>query len=202
MECPVCKAMIGEDDLMLCPECHTDMEIFTTLKRFEHNAWRHKVWIRVLGVLLFIFMVGALSVYWFLINPNTSNQSVINELVYQQQETILKLEQEKQSLVAGSLELGRQLDSLMSQVQMMSTAAEKTETKTSATATNAANLTKPPQGDIIHIVKKGESLFLLAIRYYGHKDEYLRIMKDNGIKNPDHIWIGQRLKIKDAKINN
>ena len=54
---------------------------------------------------------------------------------------------------------------------------------------------KPTPKEIIHVVKRGESLQRIAKKYYGNSDEYQRIMKDNNIKNANSITIGQKLKI-------
>jgi len=49
----------------------------------------------------------------------------------------------------------------------------------------------------IIIVQKGDTLSKLAKRAYGKYDDYIKILTANPevIKNPDHIYVGQRLRI-------
>lgn len=49
----------------------------------------------------------------------------------------------------------------------------------------------------IIIVQKGDTLSRLAKRAYGQYDDYVKILTANPevIKNPDHIYVGQRLRI-------
>ena len=47
--------------------------------------------------------------------------------------------------------------------------------------------------DIIYIVKKGDNLITIAKRY---NTTYQKIARDNNIKNPDKIYVGQRIVIK------
>ena len=49
----------------------------------------------------------------------------------------------------------------------------------------------------IIIVQKGDTLSKLAKRAYGKYDDYVKILTANPevIKNPDHIYVGQRLRI-------
>ena len=54
---------------------------------------------------------------------------------------------------------------------------------------------KTQSGIVYHVVKPGESLRRIAIKYYGDMKMYPKIMKDNNIKNPDHIYPGLKLKI-------
>ena len=47
--------------------------------------------------------------------------------------------------------------------------------------------------EIIYIVKKGDNLITIAKRY---NTTYQKIARDNNIKNPDKIYVGQRIVIK------
>jgi len=46
-----------------------------------------------------------------------------------------------------------------------------------------------------HTVQKGETLWAIAKKYYGNGNQYPKIVKANGIANPDIIHVGQKLLI-------
>ena len=52
---------------------------------------------------------------------------------------------------------------------------------------------KPASKTVTYTVKKGDTLSSIAERY---GTTYQKIAKDNGIKNPNFIKVGQKLKIK------
>lgn len=49
--------------------------------------------------------------------------------------------------------------------------------------------------DRTYTVKAGDSLWKIAMAFYGSGNEYLRIVKRNRIRNPNLIYPGQILKI-------
>ncbi|NLF01894.1 MAG: LysM peptidoglycan-binding domain-containing protein, partial [Anaerolineales bacterium] len=50
----------------------------------------------------------------------------------------------------------------------------------------------PSQGDVVHVVQRGETLYSIARRYsVGMWD----IARANGLTNPNRIYVGQRLVI-------
>ncbi len=57
----------------------------------------------------------------------------------------------------------------------------------------AGALPKPPTTEIIHVVRKGETLSKIASHY--PNVTYQDIAKANNIPNPNNIYVGQRLKI-------
>lgn len=79
----------------------------------------------------------------------------------------------------------------------------KTQSGTKAVQIKKAPVTQPKKQEKVktqsgvefHVVKPGESLRRIAFKYYGDMKMYSKIMKDNNIKNPDHIYPGLKLKI-------
>jgi len=57
----------------------------------------------------------------------------------------------------------------------------------------------PPGADRFHIVQPGESLEVIAVRYYGTKRGMSAIIAANRISNPDRIYAKQRLVIPAMK---
>ncbi|MBC7646044.1 MAG: LysM peptidoglycan-binding domain-containing protein [Pseudopedobacter sp.] len=52
--------------------------------------------------------------------------------------------------------------------------------------------------EVVYTVKSGDTLSAISQRYYGDANDYMKIAQANGIDNPDHIQVGQRLKIPGA----
>ncbi len=51
----------------------------------------------------------------------------------------------------------------------------------------------------VHTVKKGEHLWMIAEKYYGSGYNAIDIAKANNIKNPNIIYVGQKLIIPNVK---
>ena len=52
-----------------------------------------------------------------------------------------------------------------------------------------------------YIVKKDDFLGYIATRFYGTKNAAEKIMQWNNIKNPNHIWVGRKLRLKEKPLN-
>ena len=52
-----------------------------------------------------------------------------------------------------------------------------------------------PNNEKYYTVKKGDTLWAIAKKYYGNGNQYPKIVKANNIKNPDLIYPGQKLII-------
>ena len=46
-----------------------------------------------------------------------------------------------------------------------------------------------------YTIKSGDNLSTIAKRFYAAASKYIEIAKANGIENPDHIRVGQELKL-------
>jgi nucleoid-associated protein YgaU len=86
--------------------------------------------------------------------------------------------------MASVIELRHEIQQLNNKIEEMTLQANATQTTS-----------VPAFREIIHVVKRGESLQRIALKYYGNGDEYRRIMRDNNIRNANHIKVNQRLKI-------
>lgn len=75
------------------------------------------------------------------------------------------------------------------------TAEPTTETPVPATPEPEATPTTPPSGPVTHVVKPGENLFRIALRYGTTVNA---IAQSNGIANPRLIYVGQELTIPSA----
>jgi len=71
------------------------------------------------------------------------------------------------------------------------TSAGGTPTST-ATPMATVTLTSSPEGEQVHIVQRGQTLYAIALRYNVTVGELMRV---NGLRNPNLIRVGQRLII-------
>ncbi len=194
MECPVCKNEVNTEEGLLCPECMTDLEIFESISCSERRSRRLRWWATILTVIIVLLLALAFAAYFFILKDQVSKNTEHEALIQEQSLALQRLETENQRLSQAMLEMGSVKDSLEKIIQTQQAQVTAQSTDREKTAKNNTTV-QPASTDIIHIVKPGESLQSLALRYYGDKYQYLRIIKDNGLKNPDHIWVGQKLKI-------
>ncbi len=57
------------------------------------------------------------------------------------------------------------------------------------------NTNSPKPNNVEYIVKKGDTLWAIAKKYYGSGSQYPKIVKENNIKNPNIIFPGQKFII-------
>jgi len=182
MECPVCKTLNTGEDQKGCSVCNTDLEIFSLLAEIEKRAKRQRRSTISIFVLLLLFCIAAASYYFYFLNQDKAAEAASLETISRHESEIRNLNQEKQLLAASNHELRREIDNLNNKLSEISEQlkAAKAEPRTRV---------------IYHVVKRGESLQRIALKYYGDKEEYRRIMQDNNIRNPNNITINQRLRI-------
>jgi regulator of replication initiation timing len=183
MECPVCKNITEGAEFRQCSICDTDLEIFTIAEKLEKRANRRK------KLLVFFFIVSIASLlaipglFLLMSEDHSERLQQLESQVLAQLIQIQTLTNENQMLMAANIDLRFQIENLNLQLADLS---EKQQTET----------TKEPElREIIHIVGRGDNLKKLAARYYNDSEAYRRIMQDNNLRNPNHISIGQRLKI-------
>ncbi|MFC6592523.1 BON domain-containing protein [Deinococcus lacus] len=51
------------------------------------------------------------------------------------------------------------------------------------------------EGEVLYTVKAGDTLSAIAQKYYGDMGQYTKIAQYNNISNPDHIEVGQKIRI-------
>lgn len=184
MECPVCKTIASKTDENKCAVCATDLEIFSLLEAIEQKSARRKRSAITLFILLILFAGAAAAYYFYFFELDQNKQQDAAETIRQQQIEIQDLTGEKQALMLSVIELRKEVRTLTDRLDEINTK----ETLTGKPAT-------PAFREIIHVVKRGESLKRIAKKYYGSSAEYVRIMRENNIRNANHIMINQRLKI-------
>jgi LysM repeat protein len=183
MECPVCKN-INKPDQRKCAVCSTDLEIYHLINQLEIRAKRQRKKILFLFLLLAVCLIFAFVWFTVFFEHNAGSDKIETETVRQQEMELQHLKNENQKLMADLIKLRNELQTIDTRI-----------TEASAKTEEASVPSSPAYREIVHVVKRGESLKRIALKYYGNSDEYARIMRDNNIKNPNHITINQRLKI-------
>jgi len=94
--------------------------------------------------------------------------------------------------------VGASVDTTDVKMRWIENARKKSKAMADATAFMTSGTQKTPGfDDTIHIVKRGDSLMKLSIRYYGRTIDYQLIYEANRdvLASPDQIRVGQKLKI-------
>lgn len=68
-------------------------------------------------------------------------------------------------------------------------------TSTSNTATSTSVRPASPPKPTTYTIKKGDTLWAIAKKYYGDGNKYKELASKNNIKNPDKIYVGQVITI-------
>lgn len=184
MECPVCKSITSNQEKQKCNVCNADLEIFTLLDKIHKREKKYRRLLILLILLLLVMLGGATAYYFYFFTEGENRTGLLQETISRQQVEIQTLTNEKQLLMTSVIELRREVEKLRDQLEKASDEA------------SVATAPKPGFREIVHIVKRGENLKKIAQRYYGDSDEYVRIMRDNNISNPNRIRINQRLRIR------
>ena len=169
MECPVCHHKNVPTGARECPNCHSDLESFRLIQDLEKGYRTRRTVNYILGIIaavLLILWIGSI----FYLNNRYSGIEEENEILSEQVETLVA---EKQELVAENERLEQQ------NLQLELTLKQR-----------------PSEPEVIrHVVKPGETLFLIAERYYDDGYQYNKIVCDNQLDDPDFIVEGQVLYI-------
>jgi nucleoid-associated protein YgaU len=195
MNCPVCNTPEIEDDAAACPQCKSDLEIFRLLADAAKEKQTQKRTISVLGIFLALIVIGWASSAMLSddetanttgqteeISPVTATQGETN-IPPEQQELIASLTKENETLKAEITSLNAKIKSL-SEMPVKNTAPAVSESSTKES------------GTVTHTVKKGESLWRIAVKYFGDGRKSKKIAKDNGIAIDKILHEGMKLKIQ------
>lgn len=183
MQCPICKKKGIDDNALACPECNSDLQAFKQLSYLRKTLSLRK------GYIIFFIIIIISSIIFMYVRGNSiikKNQlkaNILTEKVSSQQKQIEALKSDKNKLIENIVEL-RDENYTLKALEQNSVVAKPAKT----IKNNSAKF-------IYHIVKKRENLRSIALKYYGSKSKFTKIMKDNSIKNANHLKIGQKLKI-------
>ena len=169
MNCPICDYKGLADDAMKCPSCHADLSVYVALDATETSMQKQKKR-TLLFIILFVLAIVACVAVYFIFSAGPS-KDLSDELA--------ACTTEMQVLKADNQQLKTTNETLQSENATLKKAMEEQA--------------KPKQ--ITHVVKEGESLYIIAKNYLGNGDLYPKIAAENGIKDPDIIITGLELII-------
>lgn len=184
MNCPVCNTPDVNTDAAECPQCKSDLEIFRLL---SDAGKQHQVQKRLTGLLGILFAVAVVG--WASAKISSSGKTDISDNATASavsEETNAAAEENNTEFLA----LKNENEALKSEIRTLNEKITSLNQEISSFKTNASE-----GGAIIHIVQKGESLWKIAVKYFGDGYKFSKIAKDNGLKEESLLHEGIKLKI-------
>lgn len=170
MDCPICQYKGLDLDAEVCPSCKTDLKAFMAMNAIGSSYRRQKFALFILFVLFLIAVVACVML--FINKPSGENSGPDESKLTACENTIKTLQAENQNLKNEIVELKANQAEILSRE-------------------------KPVEPKVqTHVVKKGETLYLIARKYFDDGKLYKKIAADNGLSNPNVIVPGQELIIK------
>lgn len=169
MNCPICDYKGLGDDALNCPSCNADLSVFRALDAVEESMQKQKKRTVLFIILFFIAMMACFAIYMIF----TSGSDKAND----------------EKLLACTAEL--QLVKAENQDLKTSLATAEEENKKLMEVKEEKEKNEP----ITHVIKDGESLYVIAREHLGNGDLWPKIAADNGIEDPDIIITGTELII-------
>lgn len=169
MDCPICDYKGLVEDAHSCPSCNADLSVFLALDTVEKSMQKQKKR-TLLFIILFFLAFMACFVIYFIFTSGTDKETDEKLQASTAELQILKAENQKLKTSITSLEA--------EQARLKEVKEEEA-------------VPKP----ITHVIKEGESLYIIARNYLGNGDLYPKIATDNGISDPDIIISGTELII-------
>ena len=169
MECPVCHHKNVPTGARECPNCHSDLESFRLIQDLEKGYRIRRNVNYILGIITVVLLILWIGSIFYLNNKYSGIQEEAATLKVQ----VETLVAEKQDLIKENERLQQQ------NIQLELTLKQR-----------------PSKPEVIrHVVKPGETLFLIAEKYFDDGHQYKKIVCDNQLDDPDFIVVGQVLYI-------
>lgn len=172
------------------PERHSGKEIFQSLRKaYQRDKTRKRV-IALLSIVLVIVVVA-----WGVVSMSGEDREAMASEAEAEKagKKVTELKVENKELKNRVEELKSQVSDLNSRISAMKSSQENATGKTEDGG--KPSVSTGEKDYIVHEVKEGEFLWMLAKKYYGDGYAYHRIIKDNNIEHPDVIPKGKKLKI-------
>lgn len=183
-------------------------EIEKKLSSKDQVVARYKRLALFLGVLLLIVLAFW---YWTTLNvaPNDAEEDIYEEVIENEpQKTFAEMEEEMMKKWADSIKVSQDTIRSSASDSVLAEAQDTTQLKvvTASTATienekSAPQIAKPDPKNTTHTLKSGETLRGLALRYYGTKELWTKLVEANKdvIKDPNNVPVGTTLRIPVVK---
>lgn len=203
MNCPVCNKTELDKDATACPQCHSDLEVFQLIVSASEQRQTSKKIISALGLFAAVTAIGWASVGIFSGGKSESVEvspeiTVQNEaLSPEDSDLITMLTKENESLKSENASLTAKINAVKNPSTPLRATKDKAVVKEKPVAkTSAPAVASTESGTIIHTVKKGETLWIIARKYFKDGRKYKQIAADNGISTKKKLKLGMKLKIQ------
>ncbi|MEN8225308.1 MAG: LysM peptidoglycan-binding domain-containing protein [Bacteroidota bacterium] len=181
MECPLCEHTGLDANITVCPSCKADLSAYHALDEIENSMKKQKKTLLLFIILFIIALLACVAIFFIAQSDGTAKQD---------KEKIVACESLVSELEAKNQQLEQEISALKSQ------ASQLQEDKIKEQETKAPAVKEPEIKDITHVIKEGETLFLIARLHLGDGNLYPKIAEDNGIENPNIINTGDEIIIK------
>ena len=170
MDCPLCDYKGLGEDTNNCPSCNADLSAYRALDAVEVSMNRQKRKPMLFLILFIIAFVASIAIFIVLcvLGPKETDK-----------EEIALENTEIQAVKAENNQLVADLEKLK---------GENARLKEQLSEARKKQL-------VTHVVKKGETLFIIAEKYFGDGNKYMKLAADNHLDDPDMIFTGTELII-------
>ena len=212
MSCPICNHTnpdgYQDERAENCPQCGSDLEVFTHIESAQKEHQFQKKSMLILAALLGIVVVSWGSVSLFSGDkPVTMDDAVKEEVsplddgtklspAVTLNEFIETLKKENQDLKSEVASLLSEVASLKSEVKILKVPDPSAKTSVPNAKEKVETADVSNEGDvIIHVVKRGESLWKISKKYFRNGTKAKKIAADNNLTKMRSIPVGTKLKI-------
>jgi len=169
MDCPICNYKGLDADAMNCPSCNADLSAFLALDTVEASMKKQKKTTLIFIILFILACVACVAIYFLASTYGTTAEDTDKLAAYEAEIQTMKTEnQQLNTLNANLLEENKKLKE---------------------------EIEKAPPAQVKHMIREGETLYIIARNYLGNGNLYSKIASDNGIENPDIISTGAEIII-------
>ncbi len=203
MNCPVCNKTELDEDTANCPQCHSDLEVFQLIVKASKQQQTSKKIISALGLFAAVTAIGWASVGIFSggksepveLSPEITVQNEVR--TPEDAELIALITKENESLKSENASLAAKINLAVKDPSApLSVTKDKPVVKENSAVKEKSVAASTESGTIIHTVKKNETLWIIARKYFKDGRKYKQIAADNGISTKKRLKIGMKLKIQ------
>lgn len=179
--CPVCNYSDLTDDIKICPECKSDLEVFDLITKSKRALKNRQIWLVIFAICLIAGVAtGAYLVYR------------AYDAVEWRDDKISRLENQNRELLA-KVEIQAKEKTIETDVELIAEEKKLKEPKEKTPKTEEDK--KPIKEYIVYIVLPGDCLWNIAQKFYDDGMKYVKIAADNNLSDVNIILEGEELKI-------
>ncbi|MCK4569325.1 MAG: LysM peptidoglycan-binding domain-containing protein [Bacteroidales bacterium] len=169
MDCPICNYKGLDVDATNCPSCNADLSAFLAIDAVETSMKKQKRTTLIFIILFILACMACVVIYFLASTYGTAAEDADKLATYETEIQAMKTEnQQLKTLNANLLEENKKLKE---------------------------EIEKAPSAQVKHMIRYGETLYIIARNYLGNGDLYPKIAADNDIENPDFIIAGAEIII-------